>query len=78
MKAKNVIANVYNTVYAKDIGPSDLTDVQCLCSDGSVFTPDQNVQCHHVRFKSFLLYMYIKYIKEIQLCLWTWLYNSMD
>lgn len=35
---------LYSTaVYAKDIGPSDLTDMQCLWSDASFyFTADQN------------------------------------
>jgi hypothetical protein len=47
---------VGTTVHAKDIRPSDLTDVQCLWSDVTIFTSDQNVWCLHVLLK--ILYKY--------------------
>jgi hypothetical protein len=46
-----------HTVYVKEIRLSDLTDVLSLWSDGSILTPDQNVQCLLVRF-NFFCYTY--------------------
>jgi hypothetical protein len=51
-----------SSVYSQDIRPSDLTDVQCLWSDVSIFTPDQMSDVSMFRLK-FLLHMYVsKYL----------------
>lgn len=40
----------WTVAYCGQSMPSDLTHVQCLWSNESFFTPDQNVQCLSVRF----------------------------
>jgi hypothetical protein len=42
---------VTSTISQSMQNTSDLTDVQCLWSDGSIFTPIQNVRCLHIQFK---------------------------
>lgn len=44
-------------VYVKNIRQSDLTNVQCLWSNASFFTPDQNVRCVTVRFWAVLFFL---------------------
>lgn len=51
------VAMYTNVVYVKNIRQSDLTNVQCLWSNASFFTPDQNVRCVTVRFWAVLFFL---------------------
>lgn len=53
------VAMYTNVVYVKNIRPSDLTNVQCLWSNASFFTPDQNVRCVTVRFWAVLFFYFL-------------------
>lgn len=53
------VAMYTNVVYVKNIRPSNLTNVQCLWSNASFFTPDQNVRCVTVRFWAVLFFYFL-------------------
>lgn len=50
------VAMYTNVVYVKNIRPSDLTNVQCLWSNASFFTPDR---CVTVRFWAVLFFYFL-------------------
>lgn len=55
-------------VYVKNIRPSDLTNVQCLWSNASFFTPDQNVRCV-TELYFFLFYFLFSAVRFLSLLL---------
>ena len=63
------VQNTTILVYAKNIGPWDLTDVQCFWSNvsnfRSIFGLDQNVRCRYVLFKMFVKHVSIQIRKRM-------------
>lgn len=62
------VAMYTNVVYVKNIRPSDLTNVQCLWSNASFFTPDQNVRCV-TELYFFLFYFLFSAVRFLSLLL---------